>query len=242
MLGPSGWSFTGNNENRLVAAETPTNVGGASRRRLTFVYDHHGRRRTKKLYTWDDQAQSWVLDTETRFIWLDWLLLEARDITHNRRTDYILGTDLSGTFQGAGSIGGILCSVTTDGDGNTAHQCFLYDFNGNVVNLVDPVVTDSTTATYEYSPFGKLLISTGPAAASNPIRFSTKWQDETGLSYYGYLYYDARVGRWLSRDPLPILALYMAFLNSPKIVLDIKGDFNILNGIRRKSDIDGIRR
>ena len=36
-----------------------------------------------------------------------------------------------------------------------------------------------------------------------PFRFSTKYLDtETGLSYYGYRYYDSGNGRWLNRDPL----------------------------------------
>jgi RHS repeat-associated protein len=38
---------------------------------------------------------------------------------------------------------------------------------------------------------------------SNPFRFSTKYQDEeTGLLYYGYRYYQPVTGRWLSRDPM----------------------------------------
>jgi RHS repeat-associated protein len=38
---------------------------------------------------------------------------------------------------------------------------------------------------------------------SNPFRFSTKYQDdETGLLYYGYRYYQPNTGRWLSRDPI----------------------------------------
>jgi RHS repeat-associated protein len=40
-------------------------------------------------------------------------------------------------------------------------------------------------------------------AKTNPFRFSTKYQDdETDLLYYGYRYYNASTGRWLSRDPL----------------------------------------
>jgi len=39
-------------------------------------------------------------------------------------------------------------------------------------------------------------------AEVNPFRFSTKYQDETGLLYYGYRYYDPSTGRWNSRDPL----------------------------------------
>jgi len=40
-------------------------------------------------------------------------------------------------------------------------------------------------------------------AKVNPFRFSTKYQDdESDLVYYGYRYYNASTGRWLSRDPI----------------------------------------
>ncbi len=40
-------------------------------------------------------------------------------------------------------------------------------------------------------------------AKANPLRFSTKYQDdETDLLYYGYRYYNAGTGTWLSRDPM----------------------------------------
>jgi RHS repeat-associated protein len=39
--------------------------------------------------------------------------------------------------------------------------------------------------------------------SANPFRFSTKYQDdETDLLYYGFRYYSASVGRWISRDPI----------------------------------------
>jgi RHS repeat-associated protein len=38
-------------------------------------------------------------------------------------------------------------------------------------------------------------------AKANPLRFSTKYQDdETDLIYYGYRHYNASIGRWLNRD------------------------------------------
>ena len=43
----------------------------------------------------------------------------------------------------------------------------------------------------------------GPLAQANPWRFSTKYQDdETGLLYYGYRFYNPTDGRWPSRDPI----------------------------------------
>jgi len=61
----------------------------------------------------------------------------------------------------------------------------------------------ANVAHYEYGPFGEVTASTGDLAVGNPFRFSTKyWDDETGLGYWGYRYYDPITGRWLSRDPI----------------------------------------
>jgi RHS repeat-associated protein len=54
-----------------------------------------------------------------------------------------------------------------------------------------------------YGASREVIRATGPMAQANPFRFSTKYRDgETGLAYYGYRYYNASTGRWLSRDPL----------------------------------------
>ncbi len=63
--------------------------------------------------------------------------------------------------------------------------------------------TVGRTGQHSYGPFGENLRTTGSMAKSNPLRFSTKYQDEeTGLLYYGYRYYSASTGRWLSADPI----------------------------------------
>ena len=62
-----------------------------------------------------------------------------------------------------------------------------YDGNGNVVKLTN-ASDGSIAASYEYSPFGELIESTGPYAASNPFRFSTKYHDESQFLYYGHRY------------------------------------------------------
>jgi RHS repeat-associated protein len=68
-----------------------------------------------------------------------------------------------------------------------------------LVNAGDGTVVGN----YEYGPFGEVIRSTGPMAKVNPIRFSTKYQDdESDLLYYGYRYYKASTGTWVSRDPV----------------------------------------
>jgi RHS repeat-associated protein len=114
--------------------------------------------------------------------------------------EYVWGTDLSGSWQGAGGVGGLLWVLEAPtGPSITAHYA-AYDGNGNVMGLVN--ATDGTwSARYEYGPFGEVVRATGTMAAANPFRWSTKIQDEdSGLNYYGYRYYSAAVGRWLGRD------------------------------------------
>jgi RHS repeat-associated protein len=117
---------------------------------------------------------------------------------------YLWGKDLSGNFTGAGGVGGLLfIKIETGLDATNAGTYFpACDGNGNVLSLTK--AADGTqAASYEYSPFGELLRTTGPAAKFNVIRFSTKYEDlETGLHYYGYRFYSAQMKRWLNRDPL----------------------------------------
>jgi RHS repeat-associated protein len=59
------------------------------------------------------------------------------------------------------------------------------------------------TTRYEYGPFGEAIRVTGPAAALNPFRFSTKRTDNTtDLILYEHRAYSPVLGRWLSRDPI----------------------------------------
>jgi RHS repeat-associated protein len=107
---------------------------------------------------------------------------------------------LSGSLQGAGGVGGLL--EVSDYGSSTTTNCFAaFDGNGNLAALVN-AANGTTLANYEYGPFGEVIRQTGPMAKVNPIRFSTKYQDdESDLLYYGYRYYKASTGTWLSRDP-----------------------------------------
>ena len=61
----------------------------------------------------------------------------------------------------------------------------------------------SATARYEYGPFGEPIRVTGPAAALNPFRFSTKRTDPTiDLVLYEYRIYSPTLGLWPNPDPI----------------------------------------
>jgi RHS repeat-associated protein len=116
------------------------------------------------------------------------------------------GPDLSGTLKGASGVGGLVLTRHHQANGQTSSYIPAYDGTGNVLALFD-TATWKRAAEYEYGPFGELFRVTGPAAKANSLRWSTRVRDEeTGLSYYGYRYYDPTEARWISRDPLGELA------------------------------------
>jgi RHS repeat-associated protein len=109
------------------------------------------------------------------------------------------GTDLSGTPQGAGGVAGLLSESHISNPQSPIYYP-LYDGNGNISEYL--TATGTTAAHFEYDPFGNTVVNTDTANLFT-YRFSTKPRDqETGLYYYGFRYYDPTTGRWPSRDSI----------------------------------------
>ncbi len=190
------WQYTWDGENRLVNMTSLTNAPTASKLKLDFAYDYMGRRVQKTVST--NNGSGYFPLYTNRFIYDGWNLLAELNPSHTVIRSFVWGTDLSGTMQDAGGVGGLL--VVSDSALGSSFVAF--DGNGNV-NGLTRITDGSTVAQYQYGPFGEAIRATGPMAKANPFRFSTKYQDdETDLLYYGYRYYNASTGRWGSRDPL----------------------------------------
>lgn len=133
---------------------------------------------------------------------------------------FVWGIDLSGTLQGAGGIGGLLCAIQ-----GTNTYFVVYDANGNVAEYLAP--DGSVVAHYEYDPYGNIMAQSGSKADEFIYRFSTKYtDDETGLLYYGFRFYSPGLGRWASRDPIGERgghALYSYVDNNPINASDLLG-------------------
>jgi RHS repeat-associated protein len=185
MLTYGGWTFTWNGENRLISATDGTTT-------ISNAYDYMGRRFSKV-----------VNGVTNTFLYDGWAMIREESMTTTNH--YVYGLDLSGSMQGAGTIGGILAA---DLNGTTAFYC--YDANGNVTDLIG--TNGSSVAHYEYDPFGNTIAQSGTLADENPFRFSTKYlDDETGFYYYGYRYYNPQLGRWVNRDPITEYGWAIAF-------------------------------
>ena len=203
LLSDGRWNYTWDAENRLVKVESRSDTPQASWRRVGWTYDALGRRIRQITSVWTNNA--WAVVEDLKFI--SDPLLFGRHIAELNASDnalvrtYVWGLDLSGMEQGAGGIGGLLW-LTQHTGANVGSHCCAYDGNGNVVVLVS-ASDGSPTARYEYGPFGEPIRVSGPAAAVNPFRFSTKRTDPTtDLVLYEYRAYSPTLGRWLSRDPI----------------------------------------
>ena len=194
LLRDGQFHYTWNAENRLTTVVRHSPPGESLL--VSNAYDHIGRR-FRKTVTENGQT------TVHTFIYNGWNLIQER-VEHSDSTrttnSYEWGLDLSGTFQGASGVGGLLAiHHRSPGDTNTYQVA--HDANGNVHHLIDD--SGIIAAQYEYDPFGNTIRATGPAAGICKFPFSTKYHDDgTGLVYYGYRFYSPQHGRWLNRDPI----------------------------------------
>jgi RHS repeat-associated protein len=133
------------------------------------------------------------------FFYDDWNLIEERIAYTNGTTStikYYWGKDISGSFQGAGGVGGLLYQTVDD-----VIYIPCYDNNGNITKYID--ANGNIVASYTYNAFGCLISKSGVLADFFRHRFSTKYFDaETCLYYNGYRFYHPILMRWLNLDPI----------------------------------------
>jgi RHS repeat-associated protein len=239
------YGYTWDAENRLIRIEPVGSLENGSEK-LEFKYDYMGRR-VEKAYSVHN-GTSWGEPSLQRFVYDNWNVVLVMTGTSNTISKkFTWGLDLSGLsgngsvsgIHGAGGIGGLLAMQTTN------DYAFLYDGNGNVVQIVRPTslptLSWSLWARFEYDPYGNIISNAGlmSGPSSRTFCFSTKWLDTelagstvkgavgaTGLYYYGYRYYSPRLGRCISRDPIGEGGgghLFILFGNSPVGRFDLLG-------------------
>ena len=195
-----GWLYTWNGENRLIRAENSDTL-------VEMAYDYMGRRVEKKVSSKGLLSfYNWNVDKHYKFAYDDYKLIAVYDATNNNA--------LLMTFTWQPESVGLDVPVSITYDGNTYY--YVTDGNKNVTGLLDQA--GNRVAEYVYGPFGQLLGAEGELAEVNPFRFSSEFHDdETGLVYYNYRYYNAKLGRWIKRDPIEEqggINLYVMLLNN----------------------------
>jgi RHS repeat-associated protein len=193
--------YSYDDENRLTEVYTNYNSPGqgpvTAAWQTDFVYDGLGRMRKRLDYA------GGLLQGTTLYIYDGWRVIQERDgATGTPIASFTRGSDLSGSLEGAGGIGGLLARSDTYSGGNWGtHDYYFADGNGNITYLVDS--SQSLAASYRYDPFGNVISSSGPLWALNRYRFSSKEiHVGSGMYYYGFRFYDPNLQRWINRDPL----------------------------------------
>lgn len=200
MLTWNGWSYTWNDENRLVAAEK-----GALR--FEADYDYMSRRFEKKI------RRDGVLTKYEKYVYDGYKLIAIYDALNDNALQAAF------TWQPIGLDVPLTMTYR--------EETFYYvtDGNKNVVAMTDSSGNHITE--YTYAPFGRLLHMEGELAEINPFRFSSEFHDnETGLVYYNYRYYSPELGRWVKRDPIEEkgdVNLYAMVGNEPINYWDFNG-------------------
>jgi RHS repeat-associated protein len=195
--------YTYDDENRLTQVASNYNAApsgpligtNGTNYQSNFTYDGLGRLRKRS------ESIDGVLQTTTVYIYDGWRVIQERDANNDPLVSYTRGTDLSGSLEGAGGIGGLLARSTGSAGNWTSHAYYHADGNGNVTYLVDS--SQGLAASYRYDPFGNTISTNGPLADANVYRFSSKeCHVNSGMYYYLYRFYDPNLQRWINRDPL----------------------------------------
>jgi len=170
----------------------------------TYDYDPFGRRIRA------------IEDTTNRYFIYDGLdCIAELDSTGGVTKTYVRGAGLGG------GIGDIVAAWSMV-DGQWLY--FSYNHRGDVVTATRP--DGNITNRFEYDAFG-VPVTCNLSPVTRFIGFSSKEYDpKSGLSYYGFRYYDAQSGRWLTKDPIGWrggVNLYSMTKNNPHNGNDLYG-------------------
>src|SRR5208337_1825990 len=102
LLSDGRWNYVWDGENRLVQMTVNTSVG--PQYQLTFTYDWQGRRIQKIVST--NNGSGYIAQSTNLFGYDGWNLIASGNTS--QFNTYVWGSDLSGSIQGAGGVGGLL--------------------------------------------------------------------------------------------------------------------------------------
>jgi RHS repeat-associated protein len=216
-----------------------TNFFVSSQWRTELKYDAFTRRKVRKEYTWTNSA--WRLTNEVRYIFDYMLVLQERNSNNIAQITYTRGSDLSGTFQGAGGIGGLLAMTTGTNAATYTNYYYNADGQGNITTILD--TNQSVVASYAYEPFGNIWSQSGAFTNRNRMKQWSKEVHHSGLIFYERRIYDSVLNRWLTQDPIGEaggINLYRFVHNSPIDLVDPWGFIDDLgNGILARVNSQG---
>jgi len=87
---------------------------------------------------------------------------------------------------------------------NEKEYYYLADGLGSITGITDSV--GDVVQEYRYSAFGEMLEVVGDSVENRFTYTGREWDEEVGLYYYRKRFYDPTIGRFISEDPMGLLA------------------------------------
>lgn len=208
------WSASG----MLARVERPDGL------RVAFEYDPFGRRVAKRLLARAADGSERQLEA-TRFVW------DGGSLVHEIRRRADAGgnpivDERTYVFEHDKTVPVAHREAHAEGGARTvsAWWHYLNDDSGAPEMLIGP--DGQIGCELARDPWGSATVVEG-AQTSTPLRFRGQYADEeTGLSYNRYRYYDPELGRYISADPLGIeggLNVFAYAANCPTSAVDVEG-------------------
>ena len=193
------WTAVYNAENRPVSF-----TNEATGTVVSCAYDSMGRRSFKKV------TVNGTVTLHRRYLYRVYLQIACCDLT---RTAYPCLWLI--TWDPSEPIATRPLAIQKDGTWYT----YGLDLTKNVSEVFGS--TGYITTTYTYSPYGSV---TATGSVTQPIRWSSEYRDEeTGLVYYNWRYYNPLSGKWNRRDKLESGNQICYVYNSPIMLSDVIG-------------------
>ena len=199
------WKVQYNGQNRAIRYESEAD----STHIITCVYDSQGRRVEKK------EEKEGAAISHVRYVYRGYLQVAAYDLL----------------AEGLPSLWQIIWDPTQDiatrplairADG--AYSTYGWDLTKNICETYAGA-TGFLGHRYAYSPYG--LVSLEGDTSYQPLQWSSEvYDEELGLNYYNYRYYNPGDGRWTRRDIeefSSLGAMYGYLFNSPTGLIDLLG-------------------
>ena len=194
-------TFDGNNDydwdarNRLSSAETVDDLT-----KWEYTYDSQNRRVATETFTRENIDQDFISEDLTKFIYNNYLLIAEINADESVTREYFYSDDANGDA-GVGKLISFTDYSDETGGLLSAESKTYFVISDNVGNISSVIDNQGNTVnTYAYTPFGELIVEQEEVALN--IGFNTKYEDESGLTYYNNRYYDSDLGRFISQDPI----------------------------------------
>ena len=199
------WAVSYNNENRPTDFTAQDAEGNFTT--VHCSYDYMGRRSYKKVISGGEVV------LYQRYIYRGYLQIACIDLTRSHHPCMWLIT-----WDPTQPVATRPLAIQKDGTWRTyglnltKNVCEVYGSNGYI------------NTAYTYSPYGSV---TATGNVTQPIQWSSEFHDEEqGMVYYNWRYYDNSSGRFTSYDPIRdkvIDILYVFVKNQPTITVDVLG-------------------